>query len=102
MLKGLEMAYQWGEHLALSLNNVAVFSEVEQDLFSAHCQNGLGTVKGTLLLTAATDFAMNIQYSLVRQLIDAPAPRKLPPEPIASIEAKSQIRWGELMVGKEL
>jgi hypothetical protein len=45
---------------------------------------------------------MNIQYSLVRQLIDAPAPRKLPPEPIASIEAKSQIRWGELMVGKEL
>jgi len=102
MLKGVEMAYQWGGHLALSLNNVAAFSEVEPDLFTACCQNGLGTVRGTLHGMAAADFAMGIQSSLVKQLTEAPAPRKLPPEPIAGIGAKSRIGWGEIMAGKEL
>ena len=102
MLKGLEMAYQWGGHLALSLNNVAAFSEVEPDLFTACCQNDLGTVKGTLHGMAAADFAMGIQTSLVKQLTEAPAPRKLPPEPIARIGAKSRIGWGEIIAGKEL
>jgi len=102
MLKGLGMAYQWGGHLTLSLNNVAAFSEVEQDLFTACCQNGLGTVKGTLHGMAAADFAMGIESPLVKQLMQAPAPRKLPPEPIVWIGAKSRIGWGELLAGKEL
>ena len=43
--RNVNIEYQWGGHLALSLNNVAAFGEVEEGLFSACCQNGLGTVK---------------------------------------------------------
>ena len=102
MLKGLEMAYQLGGHLALSLNNVAAFLKVEPDLFTACCQNGLGTLRGTLHGMVAADFAMGIQSSLVKQLTEAPATRKLPPKPIAGIGAKSRIGWGEIIVGKAL
>ena len=40
ILRDVNIEYQWGGHLALSLNNVAAFGEVEEGLFSACCQNG--------------------------------------------------------------
>ena len=102
MLKSVAMEYQWGGHLTLSLNNVAAFGEVEDGLFSACCQNGLGTVKGTLHGLAAADLAMGRDNDLIRQLQSAPAPKHLPPEPIATLGAALRLRWGELRAGKEL
>ena len=86
----------------MSLNNVAAFGEVENNLYAASCQNGLGTVKGTLHGMAAADLAMGKDNKLLRQLKRTANPRLLPPEPIAKIGATARLRWGEWLAGKEL
>jgi len=48
MLKAVEMEHRWGGRHCLSWNNVPVFGELEENMFAACCQNGLGVSKGTL------------------------------------------------------
>ena len=57
MLSGVAMEYRWGGRLCLSLNGSPAFGEVAEGLYAACCQNGLGTVKGTLAGMLAADLA---------------------------------------------
>ncbi len=100
-LSRTQMEYKWGGHLTLSLNKVPAFAEVESGLFTACCQNGLGTVKGTLHGIAASDYALGEKNEIVSQLLKADYPQKLPPEPIAGIFAKILINLGKFRAGKE-
>ena len=102
MLRDVNIEYQWGGHLTLSLNNVPAFGEVEKGLFSACCQNGLRTVKGTLHRMAAADLAIGRKSDLISQFHSAPVLKSLPPKPIATIGATARLRWGEFRAGKEL
>ena len=101
-LKDVQMAFNWGGQLAFSLNNVPAFGEAEKGLFTACCQNGLGTVNGTLQGAAAADYAMGVNSKLVDALCLANPPKKLLPEPITRIGAKLRIRFGEFKAGAEL
>ena len=102
MLKDIKLTQTWGGHLTLSRNNVAAFGELKPGLFSACCQNGLGTVKGTLHGLAAADLAMGKKTALVKQLLNNPKPKKLPFKPLTKIAVSSRIKLGELLAGKEL
>ena len=102
MLKDIKVTQPWGGHLTLSRNNVAAFGELKPGLFSACCQNGLGTVKGTLHGLAAADLAMGKKTALVEQLLNEPKPKKLPLKPLTKIPVFSRIKLGELLAGKEL
>ncbi len=102
MLKDIKLSQTWGGHLTLSRNNVAAFGELKPGLFSACCQNGLGTVKGTLHGLAAADLAMGKKTALVKQLLNNPKPKKLPFKPLTKIAVSSRIKLGELLAGKEL
>ena len=102
MLKDIKLSKTWGGHLTLSRNNVAAFGELKPGLFSACCQNGLGTVKGTLHGLAAADLAMGKKTALVEQLLNNPKPKKLPFKPLTKIAVSSRIKLGELLAGKEL
>ncbi len=102
MLKDIKLSQTWGGHLTLSRNNVAAFGELKPGLFSACCQNGLGTVKGTLHGLAAADLAMGKKSALVEQLLNNPKPKKLPFKPLTKIAVSSRIKLGELLAGKEL
>jgi len=102
MLKNIKLTQTWGGHLTLSRNNVAAFGELKPGLFSACCQNGLGTVKGTLHGLAAADLAMGKKTALVEQLLNNPKPKKLPFKPLTKIAVSSRIKLGELLAGKEL
>ena len=102
MLKDIKLTQTWGGHLTLSRNNVAAFGELKPGLFSACCQNGLGTVKGTLHGLAAADLAMGKKTVLVEQLLNKPKPKKLPFKPLTKIAVSSRIKLGELLAGKEL
>ena len=102
MLQDIKLSQTWGGHLTLSRNNVAAFGELKPGLFSACCQNGLGTVKGTLHGLAAADLAMGKKTALVEQLLNNPKPKKLPFKPLTKIAVSSRIKLGELLAGKEL
>ena len=102
MLADVKMDYRWGGRLCLSRNNVPAFGEVEEGLFSACCQNGLGTAKGTLSGMLAADLAAQSNAPLIADLLAMPEPEKLPPEPIAWVGANAFIRWKERQAGREL
>ena len=101
-LKDVRMAFNWGGQLAFSLNNVPAFGEAEKGLFTACCQNGLGTVNGTLQGAAAADYAMGINSELIDALCNEDPPKKLLPEPITRIGANLRILFGEFKAGAEL
>lgn len=102
MLPQLDMEYRWGGRLCLTRNTVSVFGEIEKGLFSACCQNGLGTVKGTISGKLAAELACDVRSDLLDDLLASAEPTKLPPEPIATMGASAVLRWGEFRAGREL
>jgi len=102
MLKHVGMEFRWGGSLCLSRNNVQVICELDENLYSACCQNGLGTAKGTLAGGLAADLAMGRSSSALDRALAAADPKKLPPEPITQLGANARLRWSEWRAGVEL
>ena len=101
-LSHVDMEYRWGGRLCLSRNNVSVFGEIEKNLFSACCQNGLGTAKGTVSGKLAAELACGQSSELLTHQLSYEEPKKLPLKPLATIGANAVLRWGEFRAGKEL
>ncbi|WP_298836856.1 FAD-binding oxidoreductase [uncultured Roseobacter sp.] len=102
MLGSIPMEYRWGGRLCLSLNNVQVVGELEPGLWSACCQNGLGTARGTLAGMLAAEAANGVTSAALERMRQAEAPKKLPPGLIARAGAAARLRWGEWRAGAEL
>ena len=101
MLKDVEMEYRWGGRLCLSWNGVPVFGELEDGLFAACCQNGLGASKGTLAGILAAEYASRVQNSYIEDYLNEEQPTRLPPEPFATIGATAFLNWQEWRAGLE-
>ncbi len=102
MLGQVPMEYRWGGRLCLSRNNVPVFGELDNNLYAACCQNGLGTAKGTVSGKLIAELASGKTSQLLEDQQAEIEPVRLPPEPIASLGAKATLRWGEFRAGREL
>jgi glycine/D-amino acid oxidase-like deaminating enzyme len=102
MLNDVDMQYRWGGRLCLSWNSVPAFGELEKNIYSAACQNGLGTVKGTLSGMLAAEKAVLGETTLVAEYSSYSAPRKLPMEPFLTLGATASLKWKEWLAGKEL
>lgn len=102
MLEGVEMAYRWGGHLCLSLNSAPAFGQIEDGLYSACCQNGLGTVKGTLAGMLAADLATGSNNPLLADMLAYPQPSKLYPEPLMTLGARAKLWWMHRRAGRDL
>ena len=100
-LDGLAFEFSWAGRLCLSLNHVPAFGEIEEDLFSACCENGLGTVKSTLAGVLAAELATGARSQVLDEYRAQPAPKRLPPAPLAYVGVNSVIRWQELLAGRE-
>lgn len=102
MLDGVGMEYRWSGRLCLSRNNVPALGEVDEGLFSACCQNGLGTAKGTLHGMLMADMASGQESDLLDRVLDQPQPVRLPPHPFAYVGANAVLRWSEIKAGREI
>ena len=100
-LGALDFAYSWSGRLCLTLNSVPVFGELEEGIYSANCQNGLGAVKGTLSGILAAEMAVEGSNERVDEMLKAEAPKRLPPEPFLSMGANLTMRYREWRAGKE-
>lgn len=100
-LSALPFEYSWAGRLCLSRNSVPAFGEVDENLYSACCENGLGTVKSTYAGVMAAELATESHSeALIKYEHQAP-PKKLPPNPIAWLGINSYIRWQEYRAGAE-
>ncbi len=102
MLKGVQMAYRWGGRLCLSRNNVNLVGEVDTNLYTACCQNGLGTTRGTLSGLLAAELATDTRSERLQRAVNSDSPKRLPPAPIAKIGADAVLKWQEFRAGAEL
>lgn len=102
MLDGVEMQYRWGGRLCLSRNGVPAFGEVEDNIFTACCQNGIGTTKGTLAGMLAAELAVKTGNPMIADMLALEAPQRLPPEPLAWLGANAVMLWKERKTGAEL
>lgn len=101
-LAHVEQEYAWAGRLCLSRNGVSAFGKLDEGLYSACCQNGLGTARGTLSGMAAAELACEGETELVREFLAEEVPQKLPPEPFASLGARGFMRWSEFRARREL
>lgn len=95
------MEFNWAGALCLSMNHVPAFGEIEPGLYSACCENGLGTVKSTLAGIMAADMATGAESEQLDKYRSQPEPIRLPPGPLAWLGINSVIRWQELRAGLE-
>lgn len=102
MLDGVSMQYRWGGRLCLSLNNVQVIRALDHGLYSACCQNGLGTAKGTLAGLLAAELACGVDSPALKRALAMAPPKRLPPVPIAQIGANLRLRWSEIRAGRDM
>lgn len=100
-LAAVPMEYSWAGRLCLSLNNVPAFGEIDDGLYSACCENGLGTVKSTLAGVMAVDLATGTDSPTLESFKQQASPKRVPPEPFAWLGINSAIRWQELRAGRE-
>ncbi|MCO6055261.1 FAD-binding oxidoreductase [Pseudomonas sp. MOB-449] len=100
-LKKLPFEFSWAGRLCLSRNSTPAFGEIEEGLFSACCENGLGTVKSTLAGVFAAELASGFRSEQLDKYQHQPIPSRIPPEPIAWLGVNSVIRWQELRAGRE-
>jgi len=101
-LAHVKQEYLWAGRLCLSRNGVSAFGEIEEGLYSACCQNGLGAARGTLSGMAAAELAAEGETKLVRVFLLEDKPQKLPLPPFATIGAKVFMRWSEHKARQEL
>ncbi len=102
-LKQVEMEYCWSGRLCLSRNEVWALGELEDGLFSACCQNGLGTTRGTIAGIVTAEMASaSSEQSLVPDYRSEAQPQRLFPEPFMTLGARAVIRLKEWRAGKEL
>ncbi len=101
MLKGVEMEYRWGGRLCLSWNGVPVFGELEEGIFAACCQNGLGASKGILSGILAAEYASGVENPYITDYLQQAKPTMLPPEPFATVGATAYLYWKERQAGLE-
>lgn len=101
-IKHVEMAYRWGGRLCLSLNSVPVFGEIRPAVYAACCQNGLGTVKGTLLGKLAADLVAGGDDPMTAEFLAMDPPAKLYPEPMMTLGARGKLWWMHKRAGADL
>ena len=101
-LDNVGMEYRWAGRLCLSRNSVPAFGEIEKGLFSACCENGLGTVKSTLAGIMAADLATDTPSPQLDDFTNQKPPSWVPPQPFAWVGVNAVIRWHERKAGREM
>ncbi len=101
MLDDVQMEYAWGGHLCLSANEVNAFGRIDEGLYSACCQNGLGTVQGTLSGILAAELICDVDSPALRHRLAQLPPRWMPPGPWTTWAANRIIGRRERRGGAE-
>lgn len=100
-LAGLAPEHVWAGHLCLSRNGVTLLGQVDEGVYSACCQNGLGTARGTLTGMGAAELALGQPSDIADFFAKEPEPTRLPPAPMSTIGANAVLRFKEYRAGNE-
>ncbi|CAM3088536.1 FAD-binding oxidoreductase [Pseudomonas floridensis] len=100
-LKAVPLEFSWAGRLCLSRNSAPALGEIEENLYSACCENGLGTVKSTLAGVMAAELATGTHSGFLDEFSSSPGPSKLPAKLLTRLGGSSVIGWQALRAGRE-
>ncbi len=100
-LPDVKMEHRWAGMLCLSRNGAAAFGELDDGVYSACCQNGLGIARGTLQGMGIAELILQGGSDIASHFLAQPELPRLPPEPFASLGANTYLMWKEWRSGKE-
>lgn len=100
-LTDIAMEYRWGGVMAVTLNSVPAWGEVDRGIFAACGCNGLGASNATASGLAAAEQLLGAQSELTRIYRGFPPPKKLPPQPFLTLGAKATLALRERKAGIE-
>ena len=92
-LNGVDQEHVWAGHLCLSKNNTSLCGPVEDGVYAACVQNGLGTTRGTLTGIAAAEMALGTRSDITDYFTAQAKLPALPPEPLRAIGANAYLKW---------
>lgn len=75
--------------------------ELEPGLYSACCDNGLGTVRSTLTGIGAADLLLGRPSEISAHFLAEDEPARLAPSPFAEIGANLFLKWKEWRARQE-
>ncbi|MGR3615767.1 MAG: NAD(P)/FAD-dependent oxidoreductase [Paracoccaceae bacterium] len=100
-LPDVETEHLWAGMLCLSRNGAAAFGALDRGVYSACCQNGLGTARGTLQGMGIAEMILQGQSDIADHFLGEANLPQLPPEPIAALGANAYLAWKEWRSGRE-
>ena len=100
-LKGVDMEYRWGGAMAITLNSVPAFGEIERNVFSACGCNGVGASNAAACGIAAAETLLGHRSELAEIFAHFEPPRALPPQPFLTVGAKATLAYREWKAGAE-
>lgn len=100
-LAGFPTAYSWSGELCLSYNGASVAREVDNGVFAACVQNGLGSTRGTLTGIAVAEQILGETSEISDFFVKGAELPRLPPEPIATLGGWATTRYREWQAGPE-
>ena len=74
--------------------------EIDEGVFSACVQNGLGAARGTLTGMGAAELACSESSAITKRFTAEDEPARLPPQPFREIGMNAVLRWREWMARK--
>lgn len=92
-LEQLDIAHTWTGYVCLSRNNAPGFGKVDENVWSAVCQNAVGVTKGTISGLLAADLACGVDNPLIADIKGLGTPSALPLRPLLDIGVRLRNAW---------
>ena len=101
MLPDVNFEHTWGGVLCLSRNHAPKFGVLDDGVWAAVCQNGVGAATGTIQGRAVAELAAGEDSEIVSDMLKFDEPSRLPPRWMTAIGTRFQIAKAELFAGRE-
>lgn len=93
MLPEVTIQNTWKGVMCVSANMAPGFGELQTNVFSAVCHNGIGLTSGTISGLLAADMMTNRDNPLIADLLALGLPTQLPPRPLLDAGVRSRLVW---------
>ena len=101
MLPDVHFEHTWGGAMCMSRNHAPKFGWLDDGVWAAICQNGVGAAKGTIQGRACAELAAGENSDIVADMLKFDEPTPLPPRWMTAIGARARIFKHELFAGRD-
>ena len=101
MLPDVHFEHSWGGAMCMSRNHAPKFGVLDDGVWAAVCQNGVGAAKGTIQGRAVAELAAGEDSEIVSDMLKFDEPVRIPPAWLSGLYARYEIAKAELFAGRD-